>query len=81
MIRHDRDTTGGEHTAEIPTADFVEQHQSTDPIDLAQAAIPDTPPPVEADPTDATEQAEAIALDDELRATLPPAATRSDRLE
>ncbi|MDR7304468.1 hypothetical protein [Haloactinomyces albus] len=60
MVRHRRDDTHVEPVAEV------------DPADEAEHTALETPMPGEADPVDATEQAEPLALDDELRAE-PPA--------
>ncbi|MFC7342007.1 hypothetical protein [Saccharopolyspora griseoalba] len=51
----------------VPAADAVEQHQLTDPIEIATTAQ-HVPPPGEADPADVAEQSKVVALDDELRA-------------
>lgn len=54
-------------TPETPEPDAAEQHQPTDPLDITTPAA-GVSPPLEADPGDVAEQAEVIALDDELRA-------------
>ncbi|MBA8826302.1 hypothetical protein FHX42_003678 [Saccharopolyspora lacisalsi] len=66
MMRHRREDTGFEPAAEAPPTDVVEQHQPTDPLDLAETGTSPAAP-LEADPADAAEQDEIVAFDDELR--------------
>ena len=65
MIRRQDDVTF-ETDTEAPVADVAEQHLPTDPVEIAETDAPAVSP-AEADPADAADQAEAIALDDELR--------------